>query len=93
MIYQSAWLYAYPGVDPAEASGYVMPYGYAEFMRGATESFVLDLATRRRMVKAAMGFRVRYGFNMQFTTVSRTLIDGSRPRGRSTSPPSRTTTR
>ena len=71
VIYQGAWLYAYPGVDPAEASGYLQPYGYAEFMRGAAEPFVLDHATRRRMVEAAMGFRVRYGFNMQFSTVSR----------------------
>jgi glycosyltransferase involved in cell wall biosynthesis len=75
VIYQGAWLYAYPGVDPAEASGYLQPYGYAEFMRGADEPFVLDPATRRRMVKAAMGFQVRYGFNMQFSTVSRTLVD------------------
>ena len=75
LIYQGAWLYAYPGVDPDEASGYLQPYGYAEFMRGAVEPFVLTPATRRRMVKAAMGFRVRYGFNMQFSTVSRSLID------------------
>ena len=81
LIYQGAWLYAYPGVDPAEASGYLQPYGYAEFMRGAAEPFVLDIATRRRMVEAAMGFRVRYGFNMQFSTVSRALIDRLAPQG------------
>jgi len=81
LIYQGAWLYAYPGVDPAEASGYLQPYGYAEFMRGAVEPFVLDPATRRRMVRAAMGFRVRYGFNMQFSTVSRTLIERLTPQG------------
>jgi glycosyltransferase involved in cell wall biosynthesis len=81
LIYQGAWLYAYPGVDPAEASGYLQPYGYAEFMRGTTEPFVLDRETRRKMVKAAMGFRVRYGFNMQFSTVSRTLIERLAPQG------------
>jgi hypothetical protein len=81
VIYQGAWLYAYPGVDPAEASGYLQPYGYAEFMRGAVEPFVLDPATRRRMVAAAMGFRVRYGFNMQFSTVSRALVDRLAPQG------------
>jgi glycosyltransferase involved in cell wall biosynthesis len=81
VIYQGAWLYAYPGVDPAETSGYVQPYGYAEFMRGAKEPFVLDPATRRKMVAAAMGFRVRYGFNMQFSTVSRALIDRLAPQG------------
>jgi glycosyltransferase involved in cell wall biosynthesis len=81
VVYQGAWLYAYPGVDPGEASGYLQPYGYAEFMRGAVEPFVLDPATRRRMVKAAMGFRVRYGFNMQFSTVSRSLIVRLAPQG------------
>jgi glycosyltransferase involved in cell wall biosynthesis len=81
VIYQGAWLYAYPGVDPAEASGYLQPYGYAEFMRGAAEPFVLDREARRRMVRAAMGFRVRYGFNMQFSTVSRALIDRLAPQG------------
>lgn len=81
VVYQGAWLYAYPGVDPGEVSGYVQPYGYAEFMRGAVEPFVLDPATRRRMVKAAMGFRVRYGFNMQFSTVSRSLIERLAPQG------------
>jgi glycosyltransferase involved in cell wall biosynthesis len=81
LIYQGAYLYAYPGVDPAEASGYLQPYGYAEFMRGAGDPFVLDRETRRRMVKAAMGFRVRYGFNMQFSTVSSDLVDRLAPQG------------
>ena len=40
VIYQSAWLYAYPGVDPSQASGYLQPYGYAEFMRGMAEPLV-----------------------------------------------------
>lgn len=81
VIYQGAWLYAYPGVDPAEASGYLQPYGYAEFMRGAVAPFVLDPATRRRMVAAALRFQVRYGFNMQFSTVSRALVDRLAPQG------------
>ena len=81
LIYHGAWLYAYPGVDPAEASGYLQFYGYAEFMRGAAEPFLLDAATRRRMVEAAMRFRVRYGFNMQFSTVSRALVDRLAPQG------------
>ena len=81
VIYQAAWLYAYPGVDPGEQSGYLQPYGYAEFLRGATEPFVLDPATRRRMVEGAMRFQVRYGFNMQFSTVSRALIDRLAPQG------------
>jgi glycosyltransferase involved in cell wall biosynthesis len=74
-IYTSAMLYAYPGVDPAAPRGYLQPYGYASFLRGATEPFVLDRAVARGAVRQAMDFRVRYGFNMQFALVSRRLAD------------------
>jgi glycosyltransferase involved in cell wall biosynthesis len=74
-IYTSAMLYAYPGVDRAAPRGYLQPYGYATFLRGATEPFVLDRAVAREAVSQAMDFRVRYGFNMQFALVSRALAD------------------
>jgi glycosyltransferase involved in cell wall biosynthesis len=74
-IYTSAMLYAYPGVDTAAPQGYLQPYGYASFLRGATEPFALDPAVARRAVDQAMDFRVRYGFNMQFALVSRRLAD------------------
>jgi glycosyltransferase involved in cell wall biosynthesis len=74
-IYTSAMLYAYPGVDAAAPRGYLQPYGYASFLRGATEPFVLDRAVAHRAVRQAMDFRVRYGFNMQFALVSRRLAD------------------
>jgi glycosyltransferase involved in cell wall biosynthesis len=74
-IYTSAMLYAYPGVDPAEPQGYLKPYGYASFLRGATQPFLLDRAVARRLVRDAMDFRVRFGFNMQFALVSRRIAD------------------
>src|SRR5215218_6194342 len=74
-IYTSAMLYAYPGVDPAAPRGYLQPYGYASFLRGATEPFLLDRTVARDAVRQAMDFRVRYGFNMQFALVSRRLAD------------------
>src|SRR4051794_14965285 len=74
-VYTSALLYAYPGVDPAAPRGYLQPYGYASFLRGAREPFVLDPAVAREGVRQAMDFRVRYGFNMQFALVSRRLAD------------------
>jgi hypothetical protein len=75
LIYTGAWVHTYPGVDPRIPDGELKPYGYAEFLRGRHEPFVLDPADARRMVRHALAFRVRYGFNMQFATVSRTLID------------------
>ena len=74
-VYTGAMLYAYPGVDPAAPDGYLQSYGYASFLRGATEPFVLDPALDRDVVSQAMDFRVRYGFNMQFALVGRALAD------------------
>ena len=81
LVYSSAWVFAYPGVMPDEPGGYLQPYGYASFLRGRDEAFELDRATARRVVTHAMRFRVRYGFNMQFSTISRRLIDELAPRG------------
>ena len=74
-IYTGAMLYAYPGVDPAAPDGYLQSYGYASFLRGAAEPFVLDPAIAREAVRQAMDFRVRSGFNMQFALVARALAD------------------
>jgi hypothetical protein len=74
-IYTSAMLYAYPGVVPGEPDGYLQPYGYATFLKGATQPFALDPAVAHRLVRQAMDFRVRYGFNMQFALVSRRIAD------------------
>jgi glycosyltransferase involved in cell wall biosynthesis len=75
VVYTSALLFAYPGAMPDEPRGYLQPYGYAPFFRGAEAAFVLDRSEARRLVRDAMGFRVRYGFNMQFAAVSRRQIE------------------
>jgi hypothetical protein len=81
VIYQSAWLFSYPGVDPSEPEGFLQAHGYAKFLRGVTAPFELDRATARSMVSHAMHFRLRYGFNMQFSTVSRRLVEELAPQG------------
>lgn len=73
-IYSGAKLFAYPGVFPDAPEGFVQPYGYADFLTGAPEPFLLDSETAKRVVRAAVRFRVRYGFNMQFVTVRRAFI-------------------
>jgi hypothetical protein len=75
VIYANALLYAYPGVMPDAPHGYLQPYGYARFMRRATRPFVLDQHVARGLVREAMDFRVRYGFNMQFALVGRSIIE------------------
>jgi glycosyltransferase involved in cell wall biosynthesis len=75
VIYHNALVYAYPGVVPAEPDGYLRSEGYAEFLRGAREPFALQRERAQAVVRAAMGFKLRYGFNMQFATVARPLIE------------------
>ncbi len=81
VVYQSAWLFSYPGVQESEPEGFLQAYGYATFLRGAREPFVLDRERARKVVADAMRFRASYGFNMQFSTVSRRLLDKLTPQG------------
>ncbi len=75
VVYHNALVYAYPGVVPEEPGGYLRSEGYADFLRDARVPFSLERDRATRMAHAAMGFRVRYGFNMQFVTVARSLVD------------------
>lgn len=75
VIYHNALVYAYPGVVPEEPGGYLRSEGYADFLREAREPFRLERERAASMANSAMGFRVRYGFNMQFVTIARELID------------------
>jgi glycosyltransferase involved in cell wall biosynthesis len=75
LIYTSALLLTYPGVEPSDLDGSLASYGYASFLRNAHEPFVLSPTDARRAVKHAMQFRLRYGFNMQFAVIGRSLID------------------
>lgn len=81
LVYSGAYLFAYPDVMPDDPAGYLHSYSHAQFLRGRRDPFVLDRSVRREMVRHAMHFRMRYGFNMQFSTVSRRLIDELAPRG------------
>jgi glycosyltransferase involved in cell wall biosynthesis len=74
LVYHSALLYAYPGVMPGFPDGFLQPYGYAEFLKGAREPFWLERARALRCVRKSMRFQVSFGFNMQFALVSRGLI-------------------
>jgi glycosyltransferase involved in cell wall biosynthesis len=81
VVYTSALLYAYPGVLPGHPEGLLQPNGYANFLRGADEPFLLDHDRALSLVRTSMSFRVVFGFNMQFVVVSRAMIDRLRPYG------------
>jgi glycosyltransferase involved in cell wall biosynthesis len=81
VVYNSALLLTYPSVLDEHPEGYLMPYGYASFLRDAQAPFVLGHDLARRMVEAAMDFRLTYGYNAQFVAISRRLIDELAPQG------------
>jgi hypothetical protein len=79
-IYAQAVQYAYPGVFPGRPEPFVQT-GYNAFLQGRREPFALAKSEARRMVRAAMAFRILYGFNMQHFAVSRELAEQLRPKG------------
>lgn len=80
-IYNSAFLYAYPGVMSDFPDGFLEPYGYAEFLRSAQEPFLLDKKKAINLVRQSMNFRVMFGYNMQFAVIGRKLINSLRDKG------------
>jgi glycosyltransferase involved in cell wall biosynthesis len=81
LIYTQALQYAYPGVVPGAAEGFVQVGYNAFFSPGATEPFVLDAQIARAMVREATQFRMRYGFNAQHFIFARRLVEALRPKG------------
>jgi hypothetical protein len=81
VIYHTALLYTYPGVRPDAPAGFLQPSAYASFLKGATQAFRLDRGHARSVVRDAMRFRLRYGFNMQFATFRRAAADALRDGG------------
>lgn len=81
VIYTGAWLFAYPGADPAWPDGYLMEYGYARFLRNRSAPYILDPASARRLVDDFLAFRCAYGYNGQFMAFSRALIQRLLERG------------
>lgn len=81
VLYTGAYLYAYPGAVAEFPDGYLHPYGYAKFLRGAARPYILDKRDATAVVAKAFDFRVDYGFNMQFVLVRRAFIDSLRARG------------
>ncbi|MFZ2959386.1 MAG: glycosyltransferase family A protein [Candidatus Ozemobacteraceae bacterium] len=74
VIYSSAFLYAYPGVMPTFPDGFLQPYGYADFLLSADQPFILEKHKALALLEHSLNFRVRFGYNMQFSTVSRRFI-------------------
>ena len=55
---------------PRAPGGYAQRYGYAEFLQGASGRARVAHETALELVRDAMRFRLRFGFNMQFATLA-----------------------
>jgi glycosyltransferase involved in cell wall biosynthesis len=81
LIYTQALQFAYPGVVPGEPEGFVQA-GYSEiFPDGAAGPFLLPAQAAEALVRQAMAFRIRYGFNAQHFIFSHRLVEALRSKG------------
>lgn len=74
-IYTSAFLYAYPGVVPKIPDGSLRTYNKRKIFQNKNEPFWLDKLTANNFVHDSLNFRVTFDYNMQFSLVSRKLIN------------------
>jgi glycosyltransferase involved in cell wall biosynthesis len=81
LIYTSGYLFAYPGVLPDHPNGLLDHYRNGVFFGGAEHAFRLAGGQARRVALDAMNFKMTFAFNMQYSLVSRALIDRLRHLG------------
>ncbi len=79
LIFTNAWIYAYPGVIPGSPSGFLKRDASPIF--AAAQPYILPPAEARRLVDEALRFRMAYPFNMQYSVVSRRLLEALRRKG------------
>ncbi len=75
LVYHSALLFAYPGVLPNRSDGFLQDYTGTGFVRRAPSPYRLPPSKARDLVRRAMRFQMALGYNMQFSLVSRELIE------------------
>jgi glycosyltransferase involved in cell wall biosynthesis len=75
LIYTSGYLYAYPGVLPDHPEGLLNHYRNASFLRAASAPFWLPSGKSRRLVSDSLDFKMRFTYNMQYSLISRGLIN------------------
>jgi len=81
LIYSAGYIYAYPQVVPGYPDGYLHRTGCADFFGEQTQPFFLDRAIARRMVACSLSFQARFEYNMQYSTISRRMINALRSYG------------
>ncbi|TDI73664.1 MAG: hypothetical protein E2O82_05620 [Betaproteobacteria bacterium] len=74
-IYTSGFLYAYPSVISDFPNGFLRSYDRSTIFRSSNKPFWLEKSESKALVNHSINFRVRFDYNMQFSLVSRKLIN------------------
>lgn len=77
-VYTSALLYAYPGVLPTAPGGFLRMYSCRSIFQGAKQPFWLKKDKALGFVRDSFNFKLTFDYNMQFSLVSRKLIEQMR---------------
>lgn len=75
LVYTNAFLYAYPGVLPGVPEGFLRTYSRRELFKSAHEPYWLESDKATELVNYSLNFQVMFDYNMQFSLVSRRLIE------------------
>ncbi|MCL5038058.1 MAG: glycosyltransferase [Chloroflexi bacterium] len=79
LVYTNAFLYAYPGVIPESPDGFLSVWDYTVFRE--KNPYLLSKEKARELVGKTFDFIVGFGWNMQFSLVSRNLINKIKSEG------------
>jgi len=74
-IYTSGFLYAYPSVISDFPNGFLRSYDHSNIFRSSHKPFWLGKSESMTLVNHSLNFRVSFNYNMQFSLVSRKLIN------------------
>jgi glycosyltransferase involved in cell wall biosynthesis len=74
-IYTSAFLYAYPNVIPDLPDGFLRTYNKRRIFQAENKPFWLERNKAIEFVEDSLNFRVTFDYNMQFSLVSRKLVN------------------
>jgi len=75
LIYTSGFLYAYPSVISDFPNGFLRSYDRSTIFRSSHKPFWLEKSESMALVNHSLNFRISFNYNMQFSLVSRKLIN------------------
>jgi glycosyltransferase involved in cell wall biosynthesis len=80
-IYTNAFLYAYPSVMPSVPEGFLRTYSNRSLFYEVKVPYFLEKKKAMELVDYSLNFKVMFDYNMQFSLVSRKLINNMKVYG------------